>query len=52
MSDTAVMKHSSHSKSVPAPALTANWREKNNIAESVVLDGFSVDVKELFDSLE
>ena len=30
----------------------ANWREdKNNIAESVVLDGFKVDVKELFDSL-
>jgi len=30
----------------------ANWREdKNIIAESVVLDGFQVDVKELFDSL-
>ena len=30
----------------------ANWREdKNTIAESVVLDGFRVDVKELFDSL-
>ena len=30
----------------------ANWREdKNTIAESVVLDGFKVDVKELFDSL-
>jgi Uma2 family endonuclease len=30
----------------------ANWREdKNNIAESFVLAGFKVDVKELFDSL-
>ncbi len=29
----------------------ADWREKNNIAESVVLDGFQVDVKELLDSL-
>ncbi len=30
----------------------ANWRkDKNNIAKSVVLDGFTVDVKELFDSL-
>ncbi len=30
----------------------ANWREdKNTIAESVVLKGFQVDVKELFDSL-
>jgi Uma2 family endonuclease len=30
----------------------ANWREdKNTIAESVVLKGFTVDVKELFDSL-
>ncbi len=29
----------------------ADWREKNNIAESVVLDGFQVDIKELFDSL-
>jgi len=31
----------------------ANWREdKNNIAESFVLAGFKVDVKELFDSLD
>ena len=31
----------------------ANWREDNNtIAESVVLEGFQVNVKELFDSLE
>ncbi len=31
----------------------ANWREdKNTIAESVVLKGFKVDVKELFDSLD
>jgi len=31
----------------------ANWREdKNTIAESVVLEGFKVDVKELFDSLD
>jgi len=30
----------------------ANWREdKNNIAQSVVLEGFHIDVKELFDSL-
>ncbi len=30
----------------------ANWREdKNTIAESVVLDGFKVDITELFDSL-
>jgi Uma2 family endonuclease len=30
----------------------ANWREdKNTVAESIVLDGFTVDVKELFDSL-
>ena len=30
----------------------ANWRkDKNTIAESVVLKGFSVDVRELFDSL-
>ncbi len=29
----------------------ADWREENNIAESVVLEGFQVDVKELFDSL-
>ncbi len=30
----------------------ANWREdKNTIAESVVLDGFTVDVNELFESL-
>ena len=30
----------------------ANWRaDKNTIAESVVLKGFTVDVKELFDSL-
>ena len=30
----------------------ANWREdKNTTAESVVLEGFTVDVKELFDSL-
>lgn len=30
----------------------ANWREdKNHMAESVVLEGFQVDVKELFDSL-
>ncbi len=30
----------------------ANWREdKNSIAKSIVLEGFSVDVKELFESL-
>ena len=29
----------------------ADWREENNIAESAVLEGFQVDVKELFNSL-
>jgi len=30
----------------------ADWREKDTIAESAVLEGFKVDVKELFDSLK
>lgn len=29
----------------------ADWHDKNTIAESLVLDGFKVDVKALFDSL-
>ncbi|MEA1911768.1 MAG: Uma2 family endonuclease, partial [Spirochaetota bacterium] len=28
-----------------------SWDEENTIAESVVLEGFTVDVKEIFDSL-
>ena len=27
----------------------ANWQDKNTIAKSVILDGFRIDVKELFD---
>lgn len=30
----------------------ADWREKNEIAESQVLKGFQINVKELFDSLD
>jgi len=30
----------------------SDWHDKNTIAESLVLDGFKVDVKALFDSLE
>ena len=30
----------------------ADWKEENNIAESTVFEGFQVDVKELFNSLD